>query len=360
LRVVLLALEVYGGEGGVQRYCRRLVRSLTEDGAVVTVMALWDRADVAGVPSNVRFLGLARSKWRMILHFLRALLVTRPHVILYTHALFAPLMLPARLLRRTARQVLFVYGIEVWSDPGWLWRWPVRSCADRIVSISRYTMQRMSSVYGTTPSRVRLLPPAIDPAPASAADGSLQGAQRLVSVARLDPRDRGKNVDKVIDAMPDLLREFPDLHYYVIGDGHWRPTLEDQARERGVAGRVHFMGWLTDERKARLYAGCHLFVLPSIHEGFGIVFLEAWQHGLPVVTSDQGAAPDVVRHGVDGCCVPPEPAAIARAVSGILGDEERRRAMGRAGREHVITTYGHEDFRAALRGILQECGPCAD
>lgn len=93
-------------------------------------------------------------------------------------------------------------------------------------------------------------------------------------------------------------------------------------------------------------------MLPSTQEGFGIVFLEAWLHGLAVVAADAGAAPELLGDGRAGVCVAPEPQVIARAVSDLLADGPRRRAMAEEGWRRATGRYSHERFRGRLGEIL--------
>jgi glycosyltransferase involved in cell wall biosynthesis len=114
-----------------------------------------------------------------------------------------------------------------------------------------------------------------------------------------------------------------------------------------------------DATRDAVYAASHVFVLPSTGEGFGIVFLEAWKHALPLVASDQDAARELIREGVDGLCVAPEPSAVAAAVRGLLADPERRARMGAEGRRRLEREFTHEQFRRALGEIVDRFAPCA-
>ena len=93
---------------------------------------------------------------------------------------------------------------------------------------------------------------------------------------------------------------------------------------------------LGGERLAAEYVGADLFCLPSVQEGFGIVFLEAMAAGLAVVACRAAAVPEVVRDGETGVLAPPrDPEAIARALGGLLQDPGRAQALGEAGRRRV-------------------------
>ena len=143
-------------------------------------------------------------------------------------------------------------------------------------------------------------------------------------------------------------------------DGSWRADLEHLTHTSGLSDHVHFLGRLDDRRRDEIYAQGHLFVLPSVKEGFGIVFLEAWRYRLPIVAGNEDASTEVIRHGVDGLCVSPRPEAVAGAVCTLLRDADLRRTMGAAGHERLRDKFTHERFRDALRQVLIVSRPCAD
>ncbi len=360
MRVLLVALGIYDQEGGIERVGRRLLRSVAElqDGGPGTAaLALRDRDPrPVGLPDGVVLVAGRSRKLGTALAFVRLLVSRRPAVIVYTHVLVARLGIVARLLRPRTRQVLLVHGIEVWDPPGRVGRWVVRHAVDQVVAVSAYTARRMAAAYGLDESAIRLLPLAVDPLGPGRDAPAHQGVgpPTILTVSRLAKGDAYKNVDKVILAMPGLVGEFPDLRYVILGDGDWRPELEDLARSTGVAGHVEFAGRVSDADRDALYDCSDVLVLPSTREGFGLVFLEAWQHTLPAIGATEGASAEVIEDGVNGLCIEPTPPAIAAAIGSLLRDPERRRRMGEAGRRAVDERYTHRHFREQLGRILEE------
>ncbi len=120
------------------------------------------------------------------------------------------------------------------------------------------------------------------------------------------------------------------------GSGPALEGLEARAEESGVGDRVHFVGRLSREEVAAAMAGAAVFVMPSRLEPFGIVALEGWRAGTAVIATNRGGAPEFVHDGEDGLLVDPfDTAAVARALSRLLGDEDLRRTMAAAGRCRV-------------------------
>jgi glycosyltransferase involved in cell wall biosynthesis len=363
MRVLFIASAIYGLEGGLERFNRRLVRALDElrndSGGRVDVVALSDaRADEAAAPAGVNGYGAGGSRVRAVLRFLWLALRHQPRVVIYGYVGFVPLAIFLKVLAPRAVHLLIVHGVEVWREPTTARRWATRHCVDAILSVSDFTVRQMSGFFGVQRGAFRVFPNGLDYEPRLKENGagaaSLAGSHRLLSVSRLTPANSYKNIDKVILALPRVLEAFPDTHYYIIGDGPWKRELERLADETGIAPRVHFLGAVAEPLRDAVYCASDVFVLPSTGEGFGIVFLEAWNFGLPCISSNRDAASEVIRDGVDGYCVDPEPDRITEAICALLADPERRKAMGEAGRERLRTNYTHEKFRENLRTVLGE------
>jgi glycosyltransferase involved in cell wall biosynthesis len=209
--------------------------------------------------------------------------------------------------------------------------------------------------------RIERLPNGVDPGRFTGGDGTRarerwgipEGAPLLLTVARVDPQ-KGQLL------LPEVLASCPAAHAVAAGPttvpGYDEKVIA-RAREMGVAARLHLTGGLPPETAelADLYRAADLFVLPSTHEPFGIVVLEAWATGLAVVASRVGGLGELVRDGVDGLLVPPaDGPALAGAVAALLGDPLRRTALAAAGREEVLARYTWPAVAARLEGLYSE------
>lgn len=139
---------------------------------------------------------------------------------------------------------------------------------------------------------------------------------------------------KGVHVLIDALTELDGVTLAIGGDGPARAHLERRARDRGVAGRVQFLGWVNPSRRNGLMRGAKVFVLPSLwDEPFGIVGVEALGAGTPVVASDVGGVASWLDDGRTGVLVPRGDArALAHALSTLLTDEPRRRAYAASAR----------------------------
>jgi glycosyltransferase involved in cell wall biosynthesis len=230
----------------------------------------------------------------------------------------------------------------------------VGACIDEVASVSRLTARRMAAGYRFPDSKFRLLPNAVDPPGSVPARPTVGRPPRLLTVARLSLKDRYKGCDRVLHALPRVLAEVPGARYDIVGDGPLRPELEQLAERLGVRRAVRFLGYVDDDQLEAIYRQARLMVMPSTGEGFGIVFLEAWKHGLPVVAGNRDASREVVEDGVTGLCVDPEsPEEIGQAVVRLLADPDYAARLGTQGYRTLLERYTHEKFRDNLREILR-------
>jgi glycosyltransferase involved in cell wall biosynthesis len=152
----------------------------------------------------------------------------------------------------------------------------------------------------------------------------------ILNVGDLQPR---KNQIGLIRAFARLVRAYPQIKHTLAlaGKDTWfAGRVREAARQSGVADRIHFFGFVSDDDLLRLYNACDLFVFPSFYEGFGLPALEAMACGRAVVCSSDSALPEVV----DGAAILADPYSvdeIARAMADLLLNSELRTRMERLG-----------------------------
>lgn len=360
-RVVAL-VPALGDKRGVERHNRTMCKAMTEwltpRGGRLDVVSLRDPAgwwDPRYVDRPV--VGCGDNRYRFAARAFSAL--ARPYDLLVLGNVdFGVLTLIPAALRRTAPILTVVYGIEVWRDIPWTFRRSLDR-AERILSISAFTRDVVVARHAVDPARTTVvpipLPPLFSEESDEAANISRPETCDLLTIAGMNRIDADKGIDTVIASMGDLVPTDPALRLVVVGDGNDRPRLEALAHDRGVADHVQFAGRVPDERVHRLLAGAKIFVMPSRKEGFGIVFLEAMQYGLPVVAGRHGGAPEVVVDGVTGILVTHgDVPALTAALGLLLGDPERRRALGEAGRRRVHDEFSYTAFRTRIGELMDE------
>lgn len=152
------------------------------------------------------------------------------------------------------------------------------------------------------------------------------------TIAELHPI---KRIDRAIDSVSLLIKDFPNLRYVIIHDGQLRAKLEQQVRDLKIEEHVFFMGTL--ENAAQLLPAFDAFILPSKSEAFGYVLIEAGQAHLPVVTTNVGGIPDIITDDVNGLLVPPDDTpALTDALHRLLSDTILRARLADAHHEKSI------------------------
>lgn len=163
-----------------------------------------------------------------------------------------------------------------------------------------------------------------------------------------------KSVDHVLQAFNNVLKEMPEAELVVIGRGDFRPALEKLAGELGIADRVEFTGFVSDERKQELLEEIWVVVNPSMKEGWGIVNVEANACGTPAVAADSPGLRDSVRHGVTGELYPyGNIDALTEALLRILRDDELREKYRQASLAFARSLTWEESAQRTLE-VLQK------
>jgi glycosyltransferase involved in cell wall biosynthesis len=179
------------------------------------------------------------------------------------------------------------------------------------------------------------------------------GGFELLFVGRLVER---KGVEVLLRALARLSSGAP-VRLTVVGGGPLRRELEVRAEALGVAGSVHFTGFVPAEEMADHFGAADALVLPAVEdakgdvEGLGVVLVEALTHGLPVIASASGGIPDIVRDGVTGLLVPPgDEVALAAAITRLRDDAALGARLAAAGREHVAR---HFSWQRIVDGLIE-------
>jgi len=219
---------------------------------------------------------------------------------------------------------------------------------DRIVSVSDAVRRELLAKRIGRPESHTVVPLGLDLEPFLGADGyrgilrgelGLGAGDLIVGiVARLVPIKRH---DVFLEAARRVAEKVANCHFLVVGNGERRSELEDRVRQLGLGQRVRFLGWRAD--LPIIYGDLDVVVLSSRNEGLPVSLIEAMAAARPVVATRVGGVPDLVEDRVTGLLVPPgEPEALAEAIVALLGDSDRRRVMGEAGRKRVHPAFSAE------------------
>ena len=369
-RLLLLTPAFPPAAGGIERTAAELARGLAHNHALEVVSGRPPSPVGMQPPDGIRVhwaannppygrratISLLRLSLRVGLHF-------RPDIVL---ALQLRTMPAARLLAslNMARTVLVIHAKEVREQPD-LARAAV-TWADAIVTVSDFSRDLAIEV-GADPGRITIIHPGVTPPPVSPMRLSDRaGEPTIVTVARIGAPHKGHDV--ALAAMERIRARIPGARWIMVGDGSLRDEMRRCAGARGLADTVSFPGALTDAEVHARLGGAHVFCLLSRQppgaaagEGFGIAYVEAGAHGLPVVAGNVPGVVDAVRNGINGVLVDPtDPDAAATAIERLLLDRIYAQQLADAGRARSLELAWPlvvERYRRVIDAVLN-APPC--
>jgi glycosyltransferase involved in cell wall biosynthesis len=223
-------------------------------------------------------------------------------------------------------------------------------CSD-LVAVSPVSMAHATG-------RAQVVPPGVDTALFSPPAGKHAGREpRVLYVGRVERTSRWKGLGVLVDSLPRLRDEVPDVRLDIVGDGDDVAALRSRAEQAGVADLIDWHGRVEHHDLPPFYRRAGVTVLPSLteSESFGMTLIEAMASGCPVVGSAVGGIPYVIRDGVDGLLVAPgDPAALAEALASVITDPVRAEDLGAAGREAAQRRWDWERQRESTVRIIED------
>lgn len=218
----------------------------------------------------------------------------------------------------------------------------------KIVTISRHNQKLLQELYPKHSDKVQLIPNGLDITWWQSQLLRFTDEERrkikqelfhandntliVICVAELHER---KGQKYLIEAIPEVVSEFPNVKFVFVGDGPARANLEELVSRLKLEHHVTFTG--QQKNISKLLKSSDIFCLPSRREAFGMVNLEAMLAGLPVIASRVGGIPDIVVDGKTGILVEPEnPQALTKALKNLIKNPEKRTAMTLSGQKQAL------------------------
>jgi glycosyltransferase involved in cell wall biosynthesis len=179
------------------------------------------------------------------------------------------------------------------------------------------------------------------------------GSPEPASILFVGRREPYKGYLALGQAARAVWRRRPEARFVIIGQRGWHAPLTERSLPSRDS-RWFDRGVVDEQTKARAYATCTIFCMPSRHETFGQAYLEAWLARRPVIAGDIPPLREVIADA--GICVPQDPAAIAEAILELLDDPDRARELGRRGYERATTRYSWDAVAARVERAYEAAG----
>ena len=222
---------------------------------------------------------------------------------------------------------------------------------DRLIVVSRAVGQDAIREFAVRPEKLRVIHNGVD-TQRFEPQALARRPNSLIFVGNSDNWTKGT---RYLFAALARLRH---LHFRLTMVGRVEAQLEWTVRlvdQLSLRDNIDFVGHVSTEQLADLYATSELAVCPSLYEGFGLPALEAMACGTPVVGTRTGGLPEVIEHGVTGLLVPPaDVAALADAIARLMTDDRRRGEMGKAARDSAVERFSWASTAARTLDVYQE------
>ncbi|MBR8829295.1 MAG: glycosyltransferase family 4 protein [Gomphosphaeria aponina SAG 52.96 = DSM 107014] len=291
-------------------------------------------------------------------------LFQKPDLIITTHANFSPASYRLKQLTGIPYWVI-AHGVEVWNLKNASVK---KACSNaaKILAVSNYTRDRLLLEQNLSYEQIVVLPNTFDEKrfkinnkPKHLLEKySLKPEQPIILiVSRLSADDGYKGYDKILEALPQIKTQIPNIHYIIVGKGDDRPRIEQLITQLGLQNNVTLSGFVPEEEICDYYNLCDVFAMPSKGEGFGIVYLEALACGKPCLGGNKDGAIDALCNGELGALVAPDNVEeIAQTLIEILQGTYPNSLMYQPEklREKVIEKFGFERFKQTLNIYLQK------
>jgi glycogen synthase len=217
--------------------------------------------------------------------------------------------------------------------------------ADRVIAVSHSLKNEVMWMYNVPDWKCSVIFNGIS---YQQFDGFLDpaGVKANYHIGPLDPTvlfvgriTQQKGPDLLIEAIPMVLRYYPNAKFIITGDGDMKRQIEQRAHRLRIAHACRFYGVLPRQQLVDLYKAVDCVVVPSRNEPFGIVVLEGWAAGKPVLGTVNGGPSELIWHDVTGYKIFPTPESIAWGIGTLFKDFEHGRWMGHNGRKAVETVF---------------------
>lgn len=240
-----------------------------------------------------------------------------------------------KIINPSANIILIAHGIEVWGKLSWFQKLILQS-VDLFIPVSQYTAEKLQHVHAVPSEACKVVNNCLDPFLSTRSEvttaenlksqyGFSDEHQVLLTLTRISSKERYKGYDRVMEAMVNLKIKYPQLKYILAGkyDANEKQHIDLLVKKYQLHNEVILPGFISDEALVAHFELADIYVMPSMKEGFGIVFIEAMYYGLPVIAGNMDGSVDALLQGALGTLVNPQDTnEIERAIESVLANKK--------------------------------------
>ncbi|NEU06815.1 glycosyltransferase family 4 protein [Flavihumibacter sp. R14] len=366
-RVLFLTLHTFSLTGGIEEVCRVFSRVLFDMGFKlqnIGVYSMYDRNSDrdSRYIDRINFRGYRGLRSLFVAETVRRGIRSEVVILSHINLLFVAVII--KKLAPKTRIVLYAHGTEVWRNiKTWKQKFIARHC--EVWAVSEFTSEKLQQMHQVPAQSITVIPNCLDPyleIPVEFAKpeellekyGLKPEQPVLFTLTRLSSYELYKGYDMIIETLPELIRQFPDLHYLLAGkaDKTEQARLEHRIKELGLEAHVTLIGFIPDEDVSIHFLLTDIFVMPSRKEGFGIVFIEAAACGCRIIGGDQDGSPEALLQGRLGTLIDPaETESLVKAISDNLNRKVTRESA-LAIQSLCLEHFNYEKYLDKIQALL--------
>jgi len=228
--------------------------------------------------------------------------------------------------------------------------------ASQVVVTTKRMQDELMWIYSLPPEKIRIIPNGImlgkmrrglDAGRVKEKYGIHPLAPMVLFCGRMSVQ---KGPDLLVEAIPRILMNRPDVRFVFMGEGGMRAECERRARELGVADACRFLGYTSSSEKEELINACDLMCVPSRNEPFGVVVLEAWDACKPVVATE---AVSIIRNFEDGLLAYVQPESIAWCINRLLSNPTEMKKLAEAGYSRIDAEFSWDRIATRTEDVYK-------
>jgi len=366
-KLLFLTLKTFSFTGGIEKMARILTRALydmSNDVIDVKIYSLYDsNADRdSRYITKKQFRGFIEQRTKFVFNGVVRGFVSDIVIVSHINLLFIAFLI--KKLSPKTRIILYAHGIEVWRPISLRKKnFLIKNC--EVWAVSEFTAQKLQTAHQVPKDHIIVLPNCLDPFLEipdhfGKPDQLLKRHQLranqpvLFTLNRLSSHELYKGYDMVIESLPNLLNEYPDIIYLLAGkaDSKELVRLERLIESLGVSKHISFIGFIPDEELSDYFRLADVFIMPSRKEGFGIVFIEAAACGCKVIGGDQDGSSQALLNGKLGTLINPEKKeALQSAIIHQL-KQPRSERSSKFIQELCLQNFNYNQYSAKIQKLL--------
>ena len=364
VKILVLNLVAFAQMGGVEKVSRILSKAsfdiANELGGTVMNLSMYDTfSDDRYCPSK-QYKSFGKRKLAFIIEAVRQGMTAK--FLLLTHINLALPALLIKLVNPSVKIFLVAHGIEIWDPLTKVQQSLLKMCY-QVLAVSNYTRERIIACYPHTAKKINVINNCLDPFYIPAKSfykpqylreryGLKEDEKVLITLCRLVSTEKYKGYDTVIESLNELKASF-NIKYILLGkyDQAEFERINKIIKEQGLTGQVILAGFVKDEELADHFLLGDLFIMPSVKEGFGIVFIEAAASGMPVIAGNKDGSVDALLNGELGPLVEPfDKNAIRNAIASVLQHPPHPKTQ----QYKALNAFNYTIYKNKLKAALLE------